>query len=509
MSQQKYPHTLKLFDRIDKFGEGLIGIEKEALRMKGDAVSGSSIQEKLGSALCNKYITTDFSEALTEFITPPKSINSDVSQFLEDIHKYYYKLINQETLWPMSMPPNIKDTSSIPIAYYGKSNEAKLKHLYRKGLSNRYGRPMQIISGVHFNYSISEDLWNDLDVKKSTDIPQIKSEFYFTGLRNIKRKNWLLLYLFGSSPIIPKVLVQSRKDNMVEISKDYYLMKNSTSLRMSSYGYVNPSQEKIKISYNSIEEYIRDLRKATRIESQIFSKIPEKINHNLSQINKNMLQIEDEYYSEARPKSDSAQNKRMLDKLKNNGVSYLEIRSLDIDPFSRSGISESTIAFMELFTLYALFGPNQNISDKEDKEIRSNSLRVALEGRNNNLKLSKSGNKVQMKSWGKTILDEMLSFSEIIGLDDSIYKVTLEDSFKKLDSPNETPSYKLIESITQSHNINEEVLNIATMHKESFSGEVNSNEKLLNAEKKQSFKRQATLDSNNQLSFEDFLRLYS
>ncbi len=509
MSQQEYLSKLKLFDHFDKFSEGHIGIEKEALRIKEGAISGLSIQEKLGSALCNKYITTDFSEALIEFITPPKPVNSDTYQFLEDIHKYYYKLIDEETLWPISMPPNIKDTSSIPIAYYGQSNEAKLKRLYREGLSNRYGRLMQIISGVHFNYSINEELWNGLNIKDNTELSQIKSEFYFSGLRNIRRNNWLLLYLFGSSPFIAKGLVQKNKDEMIEISKDYYLMKDSTSLRMSNHGYVNPSQESIKISYNSADEYISDLRKATRIESRKFSKIPEKVNNHLSQINKNMLQIEDEYYSEARPKSDTTESKRMLDKLKDNGVSYLEIRSLDIDPFSRSGISESAVAFMELFTLYALFGTNQSISQKENEEIRSNTIKVALGGRKNNLNLSKSGKNIEMKTWGKMIIEDMMSFSEIIGLNDTIYKAVLENSFKKLDSPKETPSFKLIESITNSHNINEEVLDIARTHKQSFKDETNTSEELLSAETKASLKRQMKLDSEKQISFEDFLRQYS
>ena len=135
-----------------------IGLEKESLRVDKDGtISLKMHPDKFGSALTNKYITTDYSEALIEIVTPPFSRHYEALNFMEQTIGYIYKNLENEYLWPASMPCIITGDQSIPIAYYGISNPAKMKTTYRRGLGNRYGRVMQVISGIHFNYSFSDD----------------------------------------------------------------------------------------------------------------------------------------------------------------------------------------------------------------------------------------------------------------------------------------------------------------------------------------------------------------
>ena len=125
------------------------GIEKESLRVTPEGrLSQTPHPLNLGSSLTHPSITTDYSESLLEFITPPdESIDATLEQ-LKKIHGFVYKNINNEILWVNSMPCVVGDNDSIPIAQYGKSNIGKIKTLYRVGLDHRYGRLMQTIAVI-------------------------------------------------------------------------------------------------------------------------------------------------------------------------------------------------------------------------------------------------------------------------------------------------------------------------------------------------------------------------
>ena len=425
--------TKDIFHETDSFSKGYVGIEKESLRINESKISKNTHQKSLGSSLFNKYITTDFSEAQIEVITPPLAGKKATLKFLEDIHHFIHCNIGEEILWPLSMPPEIKEEKDIPIADYGSSNLGKLKYLYRNGLSNRYGRMMQIISGVHFNYSLPENIWKEKNFNTSIkELDILRSDLYFSTLRNIKRYNWLIIYLFGASPIIPKSLLPKQSQGFKKTSSSNYYLKYATSLRMSDLGYVNPFQENISVSLNSMDEYISDLHNATKLSSDKFKLIPSKVDGEMSQINGNILQLEDEYYSEARPKNDSINDLRMISKIKKNGVNYIELRSLDLNPFSRNGIDQDTIYFMELFSLYCFFKESPKIDNSEESEIRANNLLVAREGRSKNIMLTKSGKKISLKSLAKSILNEISLISEKLDLSDNCYKYSLNSAEIKI-----------------------------------------------------------------------------
>ena len=278
-----------------------VGFEKETLRVINSGISQKKHPESLGSALCNKYITTDFSEAQTELVTPPFHDKIQGLKFLEDIHHFVSCNITDEILWPFSMPPPIDDDREITIANYGSSNLGLFKRRYRTGLSERYGSLMQTISGIHYNYSVPESIWES-SLFKNTDINPniIRSDAYFNMLRNIYRINWLILYLFGASPILTRNFVNEEEKGFNQLDNQTLYLPYATSLRMSNFGYQNTRRRKLEVSINSINEYVADLSNATKTIHPDFAKIHSTSTNFKAQINENVLQIDDEYYAIAR-----------------------------------------------------------------------------------------------------------------------------------------------------------------------------------------------------------------
>ena len=278
-------HSENLIDAVlssavkDTLSFGKLGIEKESLRIIQSQITQSTHPKKIGSALCNRYITTDFSESQLELITPPLSDKTAGLEFLDHIHHFVSHNINKEILWPFSMPPTIKSEQDLPIADYGISNLGLFKQLYRKGLSHRYGRSMQAISGVHYNYSLPDSIWHCSFFEDSQlDSRAIRSDGYFRMLRNIYRMNWLVLYLFGASPILTKDLLTKNTEPIQKLDNQTYYLPYATSLRMSDFGYQNLLRAALNISSDSLNDYISDLNMATSTISEDFQiSIPKTI----------------------------------------------------------------------------------------------------------------------------------------------------------------------------------------------------------------------------------------
>jgi glutamate--cysteine ligase len=502
-------NNLILDRKVLNLSKGRVGIEKESLRISDSKISKKNHYSRLGSALCNKYITTDFSEALLEFITPPSTRNNKTYEFLEDIHSFASSRIDDEILWPFSMPLETSSENDIPIADYGSSNKARFKTIYRNGLSNRYGRRMQAISGLHFNYSLAEDIWdNNFLSDDSEKISNEKSLVYFGGIRNLKRMNWLILYLFGASPIVPKSLISNDYDGLESLDSNYYYLPYSTSLRMSDIGYQTNYQNDLQISPNSLDEYLSDLLSATNKESSVFRKIPLKNNNEYSQLNANILQIEDEYYSSSRPKSTSLENKRMLLKLKTGGVNYIEYRSLDINPFHKSGIDIDTIYFLELFILYCCIKDSPLMTKDEQKDSKLNTLKVSKEGRRKDIILLRNLQKVTLKDWSKNIFDEMIEIAE--NLDESSkYLGAIEKSKTLIESPDNTPSGLILDMVLSGKLSIEEMGNeIAKKNKDAFLERNINSFLVLDNEVEESIDRQKKLETKSSKLFEDYLEDY-
>ena len=116
------------------------GLEKESLRITPqNELAQTPHPALLGAALTNRFVTTDYSEALLELVTPALEDSAATRQFLCDIHQFVYDGLGDEMLWPASMPCAVEGDENIPIAKFGKSNIGHMKHVYRRGLGHPAG----------------------------------------------------------------------------------------------------------------------------------------------------------------------------------------------------------------------------------------------------------------------------------------------------------------------------------------------------------------------------------
>jgi glutamate--cysteine ligase len=402
------------------------------------------------------------------------------------------------------MPPNFTDEEEIQIAKYGKSNLAKFKTLYRRGLAKRYGKSMQAIAGLHFNYSLPDAMW---DWKYIDENRLSKNRIYFNTIRNIHKTSWLILYLFGASPIFNKNFLNNIP-NGFRSYKDSIYLPYATSLRMSHLGYQNTSQSDIEVSLNSISEYTSDLFLLTNTKSSNFENSKSENVSELSQLNDNQLQIEDEFYSMIRPKSSMKSDIRPISKLKNHGVDYIELRSLDIDPFASIGIEESTLNFLEAFVLYCAFSPSQKFSGDDYKVFKNNNHTVSTVGRMPGICLHKDSKQILLKDWATKILEEMDPFFDILSVSQEVRSKYLNS----IQEPENTISGKFLGSILDSSkDLDDFALRISEKNKNdflSFRKEENRSWEKFSHESITSLQRQKELENQTQIDFNKFLEEY-
>ena len=489
------------------------GFEKESLRVSKECISTKPHPRSIGSALTNRYITTDFSEAQLELVTPPHEDKKDAMQFLDDIHHFISHKIEDEIIWPFSMPLDIGSDEDILIASYGKSNLARFKEIYRNGLSERYGKMMQAISGLHYNYSVPESIWeSEFFNNKDIDPKKTRSAAYFNMMRNVYRMNWLVLYLFGASPVITKNFLAQDSDPFKKLDKKTLYLPFATSLRMSNYGYQNARRKKIEVSINSMDQYISDLRSATNTTHHEFRNIQTENSNFQAQINENILQIDDEYYAIARAKSKIISDQRTTSKLKQGGVDFIELRSLDIDPFSRIGIKEETALFVEILLTYCFIKQGQLFSSEEIDNINHNDLLVAKMGRKPNLELIRDGKKISLSDWGNQIMENLYPIAAILDCEGAKYSVAIDNAKEKINNPDQTLSAQMLELLSSNNTSFLELgMSIGQEHKNYFlESEKSTNQSwdLLDKETRESIAKQEALEKNDSLSFESYLEDY-
>lgn len=430
------------------------GVERESLRINADGgIAKTDHQTALGSALTHRFITTDFSESLLEFITQPEPFTKTTLAQLTDIHKYTVQNIGDERLWPMSMPCYIGGEDDIRLANYGSSNVGKMKHLYRKGLKNRYGSMMQTISGVHFNFSFASDMWDEYlpQVCQQEANQNTISAGYFHLIRNYRRFCWILPYLFGASPTMCKSFLGDKKTNLdlQSFGNGSLYLPHATSLRMSDLGYTNSAQSGLQICYNQVDSYIQALRKAIQTPSAMYEKFNGKINGEFQQLNSNVLQIENELYSPIRPKQPTISLEKPTDALDDRGVSYIEVRVLDVNPFSPVGVSEQQMRFLDVFLLYCLLKPSESFDWDSYSVTEQNLNRVVTEGRNPALTLLHEGKETPLRELGNQLMEEMQAAAELLDSANecSSYSDALAKEHQCIEQPELTLSGQIVDAL--------------------------------------------------------------
>ncbi|MET3432823.1 glutamate--cysteine ligase [Herbaspirillum seropedicae] len=441
-------------------GQGLRGIERETLRVDAQGhLARTPHPPALGSALTNELITTDYSEALLEFITPAMPDIADALQRLDEIHRFAYAKLEGEFLWNASMPCVLPPEDEIPIAWYGNSHIGMLKHVYRRGLALRYGRTMQCIAGIHYNFSLSEDLWEvlregDDSVDLSLSRRDYQSERYIALIRNFRRYSWLLMYLFGASPAVATNFLRGRPHQLETLSEDTLYLPYGTSLRMSDLGYQNHAQANITPHYNNLPAYIRSLSHAVSEPYPPYEAIGTKRDGQWVQINTNILQIENEFYSSIRPKRVINSGERPVQALSARGVQYVEVRCMDIDPFNPLGIGLEAARFLDVFLHFLALESSCLTSDEEGAENRANFLATVKEGRRPGLQLHFKGAAIGLKEWGEQLLDRMAPVAELLDRQrgGSQHRDSLQAQRAKLADPDSTPSARVLREIRASGN---------------------------------------------------------
>ena len=498
------------------FGGALRGVEKESLRVTPDGYIARTPHPKaLGSALTHRFITTDFSEALIEFVTPPVGSSWEVTQFLCDLHQFTYAHLADELLWAMSMPCMIRSDEDIPLARYGKSNVARMKTIYRRGLGYRYGRYMQAIAGIHFNYSLPVDFWPLYRELRgaSARVSEFRSAEYFGMVRNVRRLDWLLLYLFGASPAVCKSFLQGQDRGLEEFDQGTFYGPYATSLRMSDLGYQNRNQARLQVSANSLEEYTDDLTRAIRTPSEDYAAIGLKADGQYRQLSTNVLQIENEYYSTIRPKRVARSGERPTAALLRAGVQYVELRALDLSPFDPVGINRRCTQFLEAFLVYCLLEDSPSAGRDEYLDNSANHLDVARRGREPGLQLRRNGQTIGLADWARELCDGMLAVCEILDPDGaSGHAAAVRAQQAVIEDPRLAPSARLLDELRSTGMpLFTYAMQISKDYRDYFRSldqRMNQQLELLSTESRDSLDRQRAVEQSDTTDFETYLQNY-
>ncbi len=436
---------------------GRRGIERETLRvgLSGKLAVGPH-PRALGSALTNAQITTDYSESLLEFITPAEHDIATALTGLDRIHRFVNANLEHELLWSQSMPCTLPEEEDIPIAWYGTSHIGRIKYVYRRGLALRYGKAMQCIAGLHYNYSLSEDLWRVLknDEGSTVDDMTYQSESYIALIRNFQRYSWLLMYLFGASPALSTHFLRGREHELDTLSGDTLYLPYATSLRMSDLGYQNNAQAGLMPPYNDLESYMRSLSRAVRQPYPAYEEIGTQRDGEWIQLNTNLLQIENEYYATIRPKRVINSGERPVEALCARGVQYIEVRCMDIDPFEPLGINLETSRFLDAFLLFCALDDSPLVNACINDENQNNFALTVKEGRRPGLTLQRDESPITLQTWGLELLEKIQRTANLLDNQrlDTQHVHALAAQKEKLLHPELTPSARVLAGLKKVDN---------------------------------------------------------
>ena len=494
------------------------GIEKEGLRVTPELhLSQVQHPRPLGAALTHPYITTDYSEALLEFITPVYLHPEDALCFLSELHtEALAGMPEGETIWATSMPAVLEGDGKIPVGWYGTSNTGYMKHVYRQGLAHRYGKAMQTIAGIHYNFSLSQSFWSLMqEADGHTDLPaqDYQSKSYFALIRNFRRYSWLLSYLFGASPAIDKSFLDNIDDHDLEELDEHTLyLPWATSLRMSDLGYTSDAQSSLPICYNTLDNYIESLWQAIHTPYAPYEKIGTGPNGERLQLNSNLLQIENEYYSTIRPKRVTKSGEKPVVALKERGVEYIEVRSLDINPLLPLGIDASQSRFVDVFLVYCALQDSPDIETAECDAITSNFTLTVRQGRKPGLALLDGEKERTLTEWASELMELM---APIAGLLDNanntnLYTASLQSEREKLNDVSQTPSAIILNRLKSGFSFREFSDNQSRKHAAYFRQQTVQGERkaYFTELAARSFEDQARKEAADTVDFDTFLHEY-
>lgn len=495
------------------------GIEKESLRITPQGeLAQTPHPTALGSALTHPQITTDYSEALLEFITAPHRQTGDLLQQLDDIHRFTYGNIDDESLWVTSMPCMLGNDEQVPVGRYGTSNVGRMKTVYRLGLGYRYGRLMQTIAGIHYNFSLPDELWQHLHQQEQSplSLQEFKTERYFGLIRNFRRYFWLLIYLFGASPAVCRSFVGNRDHNLIPFGDDDHSLHApyATSLRMGDLGYQSNAQKKLLVCYNNLDTYLNNLCAAITQSHQDYESIGIKgENGNYRQLNTSLLQIENEFYSTIRPKRTANSGETALNALYRGGVEYIEVRCVDLNPYEPLGVSTEQIHLLDSFLVFCLLKDSPPTDEDEYRHIQENQERIVYRGRDPELTLINRSGEVPFYQWASELLEGIGGVAHLLdnANDSQAFSQAVRAQRDKLNNPDLTPSARILSDMReQGVTFFRLAMNLAQQHREYFASRpLNANTMAqMEQQAKDSLADQQSIEAQDSSSFDDYLAGY-
>lgn len=371
------------------------GIEREGLRVTPQGKLALTPHPAIfGDKLKNPYITTDFSESQVEIVTPVFHSVKETYENLEALTNIVISEIeeNNEYFWPQSMPCDVPEDSVIPIAeYQGKAGEKPRK--YREKLMAKYGGKRQLISGIHYNFSFSDDFMETLwkESKSDATLKDFKDKLYLKVIRNYLRYRWLIIYLMGCTPALHDSYLQDCLDCMDDIGKSTFLTENLISSRNGSCsGYKNTVD--LYPNYYSVGEFI------------------ESIN---SYIERGDISEAKELYAQIRLKPKNFKN--VLESLEKDGIQYVEIRTIDLNAFDKCGIAEIDLEFLQVFMLFLLL-EGEEYYETWQQEALLNEKYVAEHGLNSELELLDHQHWTLKTAWAEDVLEKIAEINDYLDL---------------------------------------------------------------------------------------------
>ena len=413
------------------------------------------------------------------------------------------------------MPCHIPDAASVPIARFGSSNMGRLKHIYRVGLEHRYGKIMQIISGIHFNFSLPDEFWRAFQEQQedTQTLQSFRSASYFKMIRNFRRHSWLLLYIFGASPALCDSFMRGKSHKLQTLHDHTLYLPYATSLRMSDLGYSTKVQSSLDICFNHLNTYIDSLEQGISTPYPPYEKIGVKVDGEYRQLNNTILQIENEYYSDIRPKRVIRSGEKPLSALRERGVEYLEVRHTDINPFLPVGIDTQQALFIDTFLISCLLMSEDEICPAECKIVQGNLQKVISRGREPGLLLDTLRGEVTLTEVGSNLLAEVQMTGKLL---DQIHKtdtysISVDVQIRKLEDPSLTPSAQVLRSLQETGlNYTQWILQKSREHKDTFTDVSLYSEVLkdLTQRARSSLKKQQQIEDGDALNFDQFLEKY-
>ena len=499
----------------------LRGLEKESLRVTPEGtLAQTDHPHALGSALTHPHITTDYSEALLEFITEPFADVEQLVAQLDNIHRFTYQQLasNRERLWPASMPCILGSDAEIPVARYGTSNSGTMKTVYRLGLGHRYGRSMQTIAGIHYNFSLPDDFWRVLQIQSGSQqsLQEFKTGRYFGLIRNFRRNFWLLIYLFGASPAVCSTFVKNRAHKLQPFpaAEQTMYLPYATSLRMGDLGYQSDAQKTLVVNYNNLGDYLKTLCGAITQSHPTYEQIGVKDSAgNYQQLNSSLLQIENEFYSSIRPKRTTERGETALQALRLRGVEYVEVRCVDLNPYEPLGITIEQMQVMDAFLLYCLLSDSPETDEHEFYQGQENQKRIVNTGRDPALELLRGDKSVTMRSWAQEILHGSEACAALLDKAKSgdAYRQALALQLAKLEDAELTPSARVLRDMASAQqSFYAHTLALAEQHRAYFATRPLAEKKYREFAQmsEQSLQAQAELETQQKITFEQHLQNY-